>query len=352
MTLVEHTRISLKSTSRNTAHQLLATAWRWTMLFAAAVIPLSSFAQTKLYVVNSGADTISVINEYTGEVTATIKGPGHLNSIAYNPHDGLLYVPTHEGDGRVYLLDPATDSFVGEPITVGAFPSYITISPQAHRAYVSNQFGAVSVIDTDTRTVITEIASVVAPIGSALSQNKLYVVNNQTSEVSAIDIASNKSLGTFPVGCFNPLDIKVDVGLHKAFVTKSSCPELAVVDTVTDTVVTTLPFPGGPRRLPQYILIDSEAHRAYVTLYWGHEEKGMYGAVAIINTIDNSIVEEIELGTRLARMALDAPANRLYVTDRRGDRMLVVDTAARVVLGQVVVGSDPVDIAIVPERKR
>ena len=73
---------------------------------------------------------------------------------------------------------------------------------------------------------------------------------------------------------------------------------------------------------------------------------------AIINTIDNSIVEEIELGTRLARMALDAPANRLYVTDRRGDRVLVVDTEARVVLGQVVVGSDPVDIAIVPERKR
>jgi YVTN family beta-propeller protein len=34
-----------------------------------------------LYVVNGGADTISVINEYTGEGTATIKGPGHLNAI-------------------------------------------------------------------------------------------------------------------------------------------------------------------------------------------------------------------------------------------------------------------------------
>src|SRR3954447_18927673 len=98
MVLSESTRVSLTVSARSTgvsarpmgfsalsiARKWLGTASRMALLLAAVVMPLSSFGQSKLYVVNGGADTISVINEYTGEVTATIKGPGHLYALAYN----------------------------------------------------------------------------------------------------------------------------------------------------------------------------------------------------------------------------------------------------------------------------
>jgi YVTN family beta-propeller protein len=331
-----------------------AAALRTAAMLAGTLISASLFAQTELYVVNSGADTISVINTYTGEVTATLKAQGHVSSIAYNDNDGLLYLPTHEGNGRVYLIDPATHSFVGEPIAVGAFPNYVTISPERQRAYVSNQFGALSVIDTSNRTVVADVTTVYAPLGSALQpeQNKLYVINNQTSELSVIDTLSNKQRAVLPFGCFNPLDVKTDPGVHKAFVTKGSCPELAVIDTNTDAVVATIEFPGRPPRLPRYIAMDPVAHRAYVSLRWGHEEKGVFGGIAVINTVDNSIVGSVRVGVEPARLALDAAAKRLYVTDRRGDRVIVVDTEHLTVLGQVHVGSDPVDIALVPARAR
>ena len=333
------------------------TARNWlraALICSTAICTTTVFGESELYVVNTGADSISIINTFNGEVTATLKAPGHLTAIAYNSHDGLLYLPTQEGNGRVYLIDPATHAFVADPIKVGAFPGYVTIDPQQQRAYVSNQFGALSVIDTATRAVVADIDSVVSPVGSALSpeQNKLYVVNHQTSAVSVIDTVSNKSIATLPLGCFNPLDVKADTVLHKAFVTKGSCPELAVIDTNTDSVAATITFPGSPQRLPQYIVVDSASHRAYVSLVWGHEEKGMYGGVAIINTVDNSIIGSVRVGIRPARMALDAAANRLYVTDRRGDRILVVDTVHETVLGQVPVGSDPVGIALVPARER
>jgi YVTN family beta-propeller protein len=323
------------------------------LMLATLVGPLSSFGQTKLYVVNGGADTISVIDTTTGAVIATIKGPGHLAAIAYNPQDGLLYLPTQEANGRVYMIDPATNSFVGNPIPVGKLSSYITISPELERLYVSNQFGGVSVIDTATRTVITEISSVVAPIGSAVSpkQRKLYVVNNQTSELSVIDATSNAVLDTLSIGCFNLLDVKIDALAHKALVTKSSCPELAVLDTKTDTLMATVRFPGSPPRRPQYIAIDAAAHRAYVSLVWGHEEDEMHGAIAIVDTVDNSIVGGIRVGSYPTRLVLHPSEKRLYITDRDDQSVYVVDTATDTVVGEIAVGSDPVDIAVVPATR-
>jgi DNA-binding beta-propeller fold protein YncE len=77
--------------------------------------------------------------------------------------------------------------------------------------------GALSVIDTRHRAVVADIDSVVSPVGSALSpeQNKLYVVNHQTSAVSVIDTTLT-SRSRLCLGCFNPLDVKADTVLHKA----------------------------------------------------------------------------------------------------------------------------------------
>ena len=310
----------------------------------------ASFAQTRLYVVNGGDGTVSVIDTSNNHIVATIIGPAPLLSITYNPNDGMLYLPTQEGDGKVHVLNPATLAFLKNPIAVGAFPSYMTISPKSDRGYVSNQFGGLSVVDMKKRSVITELMGVTAPLGSALAteSGKLYVINNQQSEVSVVDATSNTVLRSLPIGCLNPIDIKVDAELHKAFATKSSCSEVAVIDTRTDAVSAVITLPGGPPRRPQFLVIDPIAHRAYVTVTWGSDEDGLSGGVAILDTADNSIVGGIELGESPSRLALDISEHRLYVADRRGESVFVIDTQSNIVLGEIPVGSDPTDIAIVP----
>ena len=150
-------------------HKIVSRALRMALLSLALVAAGPGIAQTKLYVVNAGEDTVSVIDADTGKVIDTIKGPGHLTAITYNPADGFLYLPTQEAKGEVHIIDPATNSFVGRPLAVGAFPGYMTISPEIDRGYVSNQFGGLSAVDMTTRKVITEIAGVESPIGSAFS---------------------------------------------------------------------------------------------------------------------------------------------------------------------------------------
>jgi YVTN family beta-propeller protein len=200
------------------------------------------------------------------------------------------------------------------------------------------------------RSVITELMDVTAPLGSALASesSKLYVINNQQSEVSVIDTTSNTVLRSLPIGCLNPIDIKVDAKLHKAFATKSSCSEVAVIDTRTDAVSMVITLPGGPPRRPQFLVIDPISHRAYVSVTWGSDEDGLSGGVAILDTSNNSIVGGIELGENPSRLALDVSEHRLYVVDRRGESVSVIDTQSDVVLGEIPVGSDPTDIAIVP----
>src|SRR5882672_10691834 len=89
-------------------------------LLAALVLPLASYGQSTLYVVNLGSNDLSVVDTHPGteKVIQTIPGPGALLSIAFNPANGLIYLPTTgAAPGQVFLIDTATNSFVGSPFS-------------------------------------------------------------------------------------------------------------------------------------------------------------------------------------------------------------------------------------------
>jgi DNA-binding beta-propeller fold protein YncE len=140
-----------------------------------------------------------------------------------------LYVPSAEQIGNLFLLDPATNTFLPNPAALGAVPTYITVSPELNRAYVSNFFGGLSVIDTTSGGVITEVMGLASPIGTAVDAQltKLYVINNLINTVSAIDTNTNQITNSVAFSCTEQ-DVKIDTLLHKAFVANGSCSELAV----------------------------------------------------------------------------------------------------------------------------
>jgi hypothetical protein len=59
------------------------------------------------------------------------------------------------------------------------------------------------------------------------------------------------------------------------------------VDVATDALTAKIPLPGRP----QFLTIDSQAHRAYVTYNNGIiGEQGMIGGLAIVDTSTNQVI--------------------------------------------------------------
>ncbi|MFE4847460.1 YncE family protein, partial [Streptomyces sp. NPDC056690] len=74
------------------------------------------------------------------------------------PHKDLrsdrLYV-VNGGSGTVSVIDTRTNAFVGSPIHVGKGPVGVAVDSVRGRAYVANSgSGTVSVIDTRTKSVV------------------------------------------------------------------------------------------------------------------------------------------------------------------------------------------------------
>src|ERR1700751_3399313 len=131
-------------------------------------------------------------------------------------------------------------------------------------AYVTN-VGTVSVIDTATNTVVETIPSGQFPTGIAITSDgtRAYVVNqlvtNQgTNTVSVVDIMTNSIVATISVG-LGPSQIAITPDGTRAYVPNQQDFIISVIDTATNTVVTTIPLSGGagiaitPGGAPAYV---------------------------------------------------------------------------------------------------
>ncbi len=107
--------------------------------------------------------TISILA--LGAVVANSNSP----SSAEGGCAGQAYV-TDANDGTVSVINTATNSVVGSPITVGSYPREVAVTPDGTKAYVTN-FGSnnVSVINTATNAVVGSAITVGnGPFGVAI----------------------------------------------------------------------------------------------------------------------------------------------------------------------------------------
>lgn len=168
---------------------------------------------SKVYVANSqGTDSrISVISTATNTVTTTIPLSGDRRfpiAIGFTPDGRKAYIANRTGSagnfGTVSVVDVATDSYLGNPIPIGANtgPSSVGISPDGTRAYVGTEMSRdLYVIDTATDQIVA------GPIDQAAGGNHTAIVSPDgsrayylsagadTTDVSVLDTATNTLTG-------------------------------------------------------------------------------------------------------------------------------------------------------------
>ncbi|WP_283190726.1 beta-propeller fold lactonase family protein [Pseudomonas sp. PMCC200344] len=281
--------------------------------------------------------------------TVTVTGLGPVGSIpvgnnpigiAVSPDGTRTYV-CNQTSHSVSVIDTATNRVLTN-ISVGTSPAGIAVSPDGTRAYVSNEGSfTVSVIDTATERVLTTIPVGNHPTGVAVSPDgtRVYVCNYVSNTVSVIDTATER-VTNIPVGTY-PRGVAVSPDGTRTYVSNWNSNTVSVIDTATNRVLTNIPVGTHP----QGIAVSPDGTCAYVCIGNSH-------TVSVIDTATNRVLTNIPVGTHPQGIAVSPDGTRAYVSNESSFTVSVIDTATDLVLTNIPVGNKPMWVAVSPDGTR
>src|SRR5258705_3416980 len=255
---------------------------------------------------------------------------------------GASVVVTNYGDDSVSFLNPDT-LVVEDTIGVPGEPFAAVVSDD--RAYVSTSstsYDAVSVIDTNTRTVIATYplafgvtALAIGPDGKRVYAGRtghdhvdVTVIDTTADRVGTIDIATGAGIGVHAIA--------VDPTGKRLYVATTAArgSQLVVVNAETARVDRKI-WVGSPIR---------DLAFADGTAYVLTSDRTRGGAVSVIDMSTNRITDTTELGIGApTQMTLSPDKTRAYVVDY--DHVAVLCTLSHEVVNTVTVGARPSCIA-------
>lgn len=210
-------------------------------------------------------------------------------------------------------------------------------------AYVANSSSnTVSVIDTETNTVVATVPVGDQPTGVASTPDGafVYVTNqgaNQGGTVSVIETATNTVAATVPIGRFST-DIAITP--DGAFAYLGSYPDqVEVISTATNTVVETIDVGSGS---PVGVAITPDGAFVYVN-QWSSP-----GRVSVIATATNTVVETIDVAGNWD-LAVTPDGASVYLA---ATRVTVIEAATNTVAAYIDTGSGGAhDVAMSPDGR-
>jgi len=293
--------------------------------------------------------------------------------LSSNPAEAQPFasVPNYRSD-TVSVIDtnPSNTDYnkVISTIEVGRVPSFLAITPDGTRAYVTNRVsGTVSVIDTDPGS--TDFNKVVSTIEVGSNPGKIAITPDGTRayvtrsgySVFVIDTDPdsadfNKVVSTIQVPI--PAGIAITPDGTRAYVTSYGTRSVFVIDTDPSSidfnkVVSKI---GGLGYTPYVVAITPDGSRAYVT-------NSLDGTVSVIDTDPgstdfNKVVSTVKVAIRVSGVAITPDGTRAYVTSIIPWRIdpinwrtyvAVIDTETDTVIDTIDTDGFPHHIAITPD---
>lgn len=184
----------------------------------------------RVYVANanpSGVGSVSVIDENTNDVIATIAtGGAYTQGVAVDPRRAALWVI--DGNNTVWKIDQRTLQIV-TTVQVDK-PSGLAVSPQTGNVYVTSvQRNAVTVINANTAVVRRTI-----PVAGALNaavdpaRGLVYVPHIRGRQVSVINTTTNNVVRTFRNG-WPPWAVDVNPNTGTVYLTSPENSSLTII---------------------------------------------------------------------------------------------------------------------------
>lgn len=241
---------------------------------------------------------------------------------------------------QLRVVDTTTGEWL-DTIELGATPWSMTMSQDGRYAYVgTSSFSTdpepIMRIDVETGAV-TAIGGVRQPTAMALSDDggTLYVTNNQDGTVSVIDTAT----GEYTL---------INTGLQSSAIAVSEDGTTLYVGSIINDVrvvnvasgtYTVLPT-GTNNGMQSDQSITVVGNRAYVT-------DGLHDKLVVIDTDTNTIIGTYDVGGRPTAVATMPADSTIFVANRIGKSVTVINTEIGGVIGDIELADSPVDVDVV-----
>jgi len=163
--------------------------------------------------------------------------------------------------------------------------------------------------------------------------SRAYVTNEGSGTVSVIDTATNSVVSTITVGSL-PTVLAISPDGSQIYVDNYSSGTVSVIDPTTNTVKATINVGGDPYG----VVFSPDGSRAYVA--------NDVGIVSVINTSTESVIDTINVGEAVG-VAISPDGSRLYVSHYKGSNTVsVIDTTTDTVVDSISVGNVPEYMAL------
>jgi len=280
------------------------------------------------------------------KVTGTIPIPGDWgwDYLLADGANRLLYV-SH--GTQVELLDLDSDKVVGKIDGMQRIHG-IALAPEFNRGFISDGGSDnVVIFDLKTHAVIDKVKAGTNPDGILYdpASKRVFAFNGRSSDATAIDAASGKVVGTIPLGgkpefpvtdakgnvfaniedkseivkidpqglkvvarwsiapCEEPSGLAIDVANQRLFAVCDN-QKMAVVDTASGKVVTTVPIGDGP---------DAAYYDADTKLAFSSNGSGTLTVVKQEGADKYSVAQTVTTEKSARTMALDPKTKKIYL---------------------------------------
>jgi DNA-binding beta-propeller fold protein YncE len=211
-----------------------------------------------LLVANKGDNSLGIIDPIAGRQIAEVAEGGVTgHEIAASPDGRLAYVPIYGNSGvgmpgtdgsNMVVIDIAARKIVGNvDFGKGVRPHLPMFGPKNGLLYVSTEINReISIIDPATLKIIGSV-----PTGQEQSHmfaitrdgRRAYTANVGPGTVSVLDLDVRRIIAIIPVsGQVQRISLSVDDKL--AFTSDVTKPQMAVIDTAINKIKTWIPLPG------------------------------------------------------------------------------------------------------------
>ena len=239
-----------------------------------------------VFAAQTGQFSVESVNAKTNKETPVTVG-AFPQDVAVSPDGTQAYVTVTGGDtgpggsDTVAVIATATSKVVGD-IKVGTAPRQVLFSPDGSRAYVTTETG-IYVIDTATRAVISVVPDPDGPQGMAISPDgsTLYVTNPNSNQLWAIDTATGKVTGKTAAG-EQPYSVTITPSGADLYVADMNSNSVRVIATATGHTVANVKVGS----LPMSVAATPDGSQVWVG-------NGQSGTVSVISTATNTVTTTI-----------------------------------------------------------
>jgi YVTN family beta-propeller protein len=296
---------------------MITTSWIFALVGQADDKQVNFDPNSVVFVTNRDSSDVTVIDMKTDVILDRIACGDFSNPhMAVATRDGKNLLVTGTNSNFVAIIDLKTREIT--KVRLGLMPEHFDITPDGKYAYIGNMAsGCVSVVDIEAKKETSRLTGFFEPHGIVClpDNSKVYISNMGAHEVAVIDVEKQMVASRMDVGSAYVM-ARVDMNVKMAEVVGIANPTLTI-----------------------------DGRYAYAA-------DGDSNQVAVIDTIDDSVVATIPVGDDPWRAYASPDGTKMVVPNNGDETISVIDTATNKVIATFPGGADMTGVNFVNGGKK